>query len=235
MSGPVALITGGNRGLGYQIARRLSALEFTVVLTARRREAGDSAAAALSTGPRRVEACRLDVLDKISICETCEFIRHRYGRLDVLVNNAGAHANGDGPGLTLEPSVLRDAIESNCVGALQVTQAMAPLLKTAAGRVINISSLLALPAQMSQLPGQFFGYRIAKAALNAVTAGLAEELRPQGVSVNAVHPGWLKTSMGGPHAPEEATAGADRVRTARWRGVTPVLSRALGSAPMERR
>jgi len=92
-----------------------------------------------------------------------------------------------------------------------VTQAMAPLLKTAAGRVINISSLLALPAQMSQLPGQFFGYRIAKAALNAVTAGLAEELRPQGVSVNAVHPGWLKTSMGGPHAPEEATAGADRV------------------------
>jgi len=211
VNSPVVLITGANRGLGYELARQVRRRAATVILTSRREDAGRAAAAAIGAEVGHVEYCQLDVLEPASIRRACKYTADEYGRLDVLINNAGAHSSGEGAGLAVNASTCMEAFTNNCLGTLQVTQAFVPLLSQAAGRVINVSTLLALPGMMSQLPGQYFAYRIAKAALNAMTAALAEELRPAGISVNAVHPGWLKTQMGGPYATDEVETGADRV------------------------
>ena len=220
MNSPVVLITGANRGLGFELARQIRRRGANVILTSRRDEDGRAAAAALEaetvrgSGAGKLDYCRLDALEPQSIHRARDYLASVHGRLDVLINNAGAHSSGDGAGLEVSAATCLEAFTNNCLGALQVTQAFVPLLSRTPGRVINVSTLLALPGMMGQLPGQYFAYRIAKAALNAMTAALAEELRPAGISVNAVHPGWLKTNMGGPYATDEVGAGADRVVSA---------------------
>ncbi len=104
------------------------------------------------------------------------------------------------------------AFSINCLGALQVTQGLVGVLaKSPAARIINVSTILALPSWLDQMAGSYFAYRISKAALNAVTAGLAAELKDQHISVNAIHPGWLQTAMGGPDAPDPVEVGASAV------------------------
>ncbi|HVO48714.1 MAG TPA: SDR family NAD(P)-dependent oxidoreductase [Steroidobacteraceae bacterium] len=217
MKPPVVLVTGANRGLGCELARQILRRGATVILTSRREDAARAAAAAIAAeaaggpGVGKIDYCRLDALEPQSIRRASDYLTGAYGRLDVLINNAGAHSVGDGAGLEVSASTCLEAFTNNCLGALQVTQTFVPLLSRTPGQVINVSTLLALPGMMAQLPGQYFAYRIAKAALNAMTAALAEELRPAGISVNAVHPGWLKTSMGGPYATDDVGTGANRV------------------------
>jgi len=109
-------------------------------------------------------------------------------------------------------ATMAEAFRVNCLAAVQVSQQLLPLLrKSGSARIVNISTLLAQPAHMDQFPGLFFAYRVAKSALNAATAAMAAELKDQGICVNAIHPGWLKTAMGGADAPQSVAEGAEAV------------------------
>jgi NAD(P)-dependent dehydrogenase (short-subunit alcohol dehydrogenase family) len=208
----IAVVTGGNRGLGQEIVRQLARRKAHVVLTARNPTLGRAAADLLSAQGAPIVFHPLDVLDRRSIRRLAVFLAARYGRVDVLINNAGAHAKHDGAGHEVSAVTLVEAFGINCVAAVEVSQELLPLLRNSgSGRIVNISTLLAQPAHMDQLPGRLFAYRVAKSALNAATAALAVELVAEGISVNAVHPGWLKTAMGGPDAPQSVEEGAEAV------------------------
>jgi NAD(P)-dependent dehydrogenase (short-subunit alcohol dehydrogenase family) len=208
----IALVTGANRGLGLEIARQLARQNVQVVLTARRAALGRAAADLLGAEGLQVVFHLLDVQDSNSIRRLAGFLDARYGRLDLLINNAGAHVKHDGAGREASAARMLEAFAINCVAAVEVSQGLLGLLrKNGSSRIINISTLLGQPAHMDQFPGQLFAYRVAKSALNAATAALAVELATQGVAVNAVHPGWLKTAMGGPGAPQSVEEGAEAV------------------------
>jgi NAD(P)-dependent dehydrogenase (short-subunit alcohol dehydrogenase family) len=208
----IALVTGANRGLGLEIVRQLAKEKIQVVLTARDATLGRGAADLLGAEGLGVVFHPLDVQDSGSIRRLADFIDVRYGRLDLLINNAGAHRKGDGAGREVSARTMLEAFAINCVAAVEVSQGLlVPLRKSGSGRIINISTLLAQPAYMDQFPGQLFAYRVAKSALNAATAALAVELAADGVVVNAVHPGWLRTAMGGPDAPQSVGEGAEAV------------------------
>jgi NAD(P)-dependent dehydrogenase (short-subunit alcohol dehydrogenase family) len=181
---PTALVTGANRGLGLEVARQLAAAGFEVLAGAR--EPG---------GVPEIEgvrAVRLDVTDQ----QTVGALRRETGALDVLVNNAAIHYDTWQSVLTADLDVVREALETNTLGAWRVAMAFAPLLRESPhGRLVNVSS------GSGQLTGMRDGapaYSISKAALNALTLMLADALRRDRVLVNAVCPGWVATDMGGP-------------------------------------
>jgi NAD(P)-dependent dehydrogenase (short-subunit alcohol dehydrogenase family) len=204
-NGPIVVVTGANRGIGLEICRQLAARGARVVLTARNEKAGAAAAKKLG-----VAFHQLDVTDGKSIAALEKFVADKYGRLDVLINNAGIIAKGEAPALKVDLSVIRSTLDTNALGPLQVAQALAPLLKrSTSARIINISSGM---GELADNSGGHAAYRISKTALNAATAILAAELRGS-VAVNSVCPGWVKTDMGGPGANREVAEAAD---TALW-------------------
>jgi NAD(P)-dependent dehydrogenase (short-subunit alcohol dehydrogenase family) len=180
---PTALVTGANRGLGLEVARQLAARGYTVLAGARDPStvpAGD------------ITPVRLDVTDQATIGA----LRREVGELDVLVNNAAIHYDTWQSVLTADLDVVREAIETNTLGAWRMAMAFAPLLTASAhGRLVNVSSGAgALTGMRDGAPA----YSISKAALNALTLMLADALRRERVLVNAVCPGWVATDMGGP-------------------------------------
>jgi NAD(P)-dependent dehydrogenase (short-subunit alcohol dehydrogenase family) len=204
----IALVTGANKGIGLQIAKDLAAKGFTVLIGARRLEAGTAAAESIGGNARAV---RLDVTDQATIGAAAEYIRNTFGRLDVLVNNAGIARSGP-PDRPLEEVVkagllgtasideMRAVFETNVFGVVAVTQAMLPLLREApAGRIVNLSSMngsLALNADPSNVYRKFAGvYAASKTALNAVTQAFAIELESTKIKVNAVCPGFTSTEI----------------------------------------
>ncbi|GHJ46673.1 carbonyl reductase [Catellatospora sp. TT07R-123] len=197
-----ALITGANKGIGYEIARGLAAHGFTVLVAARSAERGTAAAAALRTEGHRADFVQLDVTDPESIAAAAARIDAEYGRLDVLVNNAGI-ARYDGTALPSEATVatLREVYETNLFGVVAVTNAMLPLLRRADdARIINMSSdlgsiSLAMDPESPYYKLAFLAYASSKSALNMATACYAKELRDSGISVNAVNPGFTATDL----------------------------------------
>ena len=190
-----ALVTGGNRGIGFEVCRQLAARGFAVLLTARDAEKSRAAAAKLkSVG--RVEPVVLDVANASSIEKAVAEVSSRYGWLDVLINNAGINydtwetvENAEIDGTVIE------TIRTNLLGPWRMCQAFLPLLrKSRAGRIVNVSSESGSLANMGAGPP---AYQITKAALNAMTRTLAGELRGTSILVNAVCPGWVATDMGG--------------------------------------
>ncbi|MBL8481370.1 MAG: SDR family oxidoreductase [Rhodocyclaceae bacterium] len=209
---PVALVTGANRGIGFEIALALAGQGYFVIATARQ-----PAEARPAYVGHSVEVWELDLRYAGSVARLAERLRRAPGRLDVLVNNAGVMLDSGRRGaLSLDPDVLRNTLDVNLIGALRITQACAPLLREApAGRIVNLSSSLASLAGMgSGTPA----YRISKTALNALTRILAAEFADTPVKVNAMCPGWCRTEIGGPHAPRSAHEGAD---TAVWLSTLP--------------
>ncbi|MBI3890950.1 MAG: SDR family oxidoreductase [Candidatus Wallbacteria bacterium] len=209
---PVAVVTGGNRGIGYEVCRQLAKLGLTVVLTGRNEEQAKTASQELQKEKLMVCHYQLDVADQASVDRLAVFVAERMGRLDALVNNAGVfldpHEASSG---ALESSAQRLAstFDTNCIGAFRLTQALAPaMIRNGGGRVVNVSSGL---GQLSEMAGGYPAYRISKAALNALTRVLADELRDRKVLVNSVCPGWVKTDMGGPDAERTVEAGADGI------------------------
>ncbi len=198
----VAVVTGANRGLGREVCRQLVEAGWTVVLTARRAEAADEAAAAVGAVPFVLDVTRADQAQALAA-----FVRERFGRLDALVNNAGTIFDREGESvLAASPETVLRSLDNNTVGALRVTQALAPLLiETGGGNVVNVSSGMGAVGEMG---GGWAGYRLSKAALNALTRVLHAELFPKEVRVNAVCPGWVRTDMGGRHATRELPDGA---------------------------
>ncbi len=199
----VAVVTGGNRGIGLETCRQLAALGYTVVLTARDVEAAREAAASLG-GDVHPEV--LDVTSTDQAQALSERLQARYGQVDALVNNAGAILPGDrGPGYAADPAVILGTIDVNALGALRVTQALLPLLRAAKGAVVNVSSGM---GGITEMNGGNAGYRLSKASLNALTRILHDELNGAGLRINAVCPGWVQTRMGGARATRSVEDGA---------------------------
>ena len=211
----VALITGANKGIGYEIARQLGKLGITVLIGARSPKRGEEAAAALRAEGIDAHTLTLDVKHGPSAQRAHDFIEREYGKLDILVNNAGVMHDA-----TLKPAetpveTIREVFETNFFGVVEVTQALLPLLrKSDAGRIVNVSSSLGshtLQADPSDPLGGYtvLGYDASKSALNMFTIELAAELRGTPIKVNSACPGWVKTDMGGPNAPGTVEQGAD--------------------------
>lgn len=191
----VALVTGANRGIGFEVCRQLATDGFLVLLTARDARKAKAAADALSRAGR-VEPLVLDVADANSIAKAAAEVARRHGQLDTLINNAGinydtweAAENADINGTVME------TITTNLLGPWRVCQAFLPLLrKSRAGRIVNVSSESGSLAHMGAGPP---AYQVTKAALNALTRTLAGELHDSHILVNSVCPGWVATDMGG--------------------------------------
>jgi NAD(P)-dependent dehydrogenase (short-subunit alcohol dehydrogenase family) len=245
----IVLVTGGNRGIGLEICRQLDKLNHTVILGSRDFEKGRAASGILS---KKLIVKQLDVTNEGSILELFKFIKTDFGKLDVLINNAGIGAkdNDDINGViggiqdfirTNLPAAWRVAknfkpvlqnvgmgkgkqgaanisllsvkhiMETNFYGPWRMIQAFIPLLKKSEdGRIINMSSGM---GELNNLTGDYPGYRLSKSSLNALTIMFSIELKDQGIKVNAMCPGWVKTDMGGPYAPREVSQGAN---TAVW-------------------
>ncbi len=191
----IALVTGGNRGIGREVVRQLAQAGFTAILGARDPDNGEAAAAELRGHGLGVEFRRIDVADADSVNALGEGLASDFGRLDVLVNNAAVHYDTWQSGVDADLEVVREALETNVIGAWRTAQACLPLLRRSPhGRLVNVSSGAGSLASMGAgAPA----YSVPKAALNAMTRILAAELRNDGVLVNAVCPGWVATDMGG--------------------------------------
>jgi len=205
---PVALITGANKGLGLEIARQLGQKGIIVVLGARQGKA-EAPAAELRAEGFDAHAVELDVTNAADIAALPAFFENTFGRLDILVNNAGVQLDN---GFDTSPDSLRQTYEANVVGPYAITQALLPLLRQApAGRIVNQSSILGSLATISAGQGGSWatpGYTSSKAALNMLTVVLAQHLADTSIKVNAAHPGWVKTDLGGEGAPLGVREGA---------------------------
>jgi NAD(P)-dependent dehydrogenase (short-subunit alcohol dehydrogenase family) len=212
----VALVTGANRGIGREIVRRLAEQGITTVLAARDAAKAEAAAAQFTKQGLSVVGRQLDVTDPASIDRLAKSVADDFGKLDILVNNAGVYLDGDRNSLTTDIDAVRRTFETNVFGAWRVAQAFAPLLrKSGHGRIVNLSSQM---GQLASMTDGTPGYRASKAALNAVTRMLADTLKADGVLVNSVCPGWVRTDMGGPNAPGTVEQGAD---TPVWAATLP--------------
>ena len=196
---PIALITGASRGLGREVAHRLAGLGYHVLAGVR-----DPAGTAPIPG---AELLPLDVADPASIQAAADHVRGTHGHLDALVNNAGILLDRMGDVLTLDADTLLRTLETNSLGPLRMAQACAPLMPQG-GRIVNVSSG---GGQLSEPATWAPAYCISKTTLNAITVQLAETLKPRGIAVNAVCPGWVRTDLGGPEAPRSLAQGADSI------------------------
>lgn len=199
----IALVTGGNKGIGLEIARQLAEAEIDVIIGARDEDRGDAAIKELASEGLSAGFLRIDLDDWSSAAAAAEKLGAEHGRLDILVNNAGIFDFADGTPGKADLGAVRKVMDTNFVGTLAVTQAFLPLLRKApAARIVNLSSSLgslALNGDPSSpyYANQFIGYNASKAALNMLTIQLHEELRGTSVSVNSVSPGFVKTDLTG--------------------------------------
>lgn len=208
----LAVVTGANRGIGFETCRQLAKAGFQVILTSRDRTKGEAAAQQLQQTGLDVLSYSLDVTNQASIEQLAQFIKEKFNRLDVLVNNAGVYldnSNGSSSILNAKLDTLQQTLETNLYGPLMLCQALIPLMKVNNfGRIINVSSGM---GQLTDMTGDSPAYRISKTSLNALTRILADELKSTGIVVNSICPGWVKTDMGGANAPRTPEQGADTI------------------------
>jgi NAD(P)-dependent dehydrogenase (short-subunit alcohol dehydrogenase family) len=215
----IALITGGNRGLGFETAKQLLQLGYHVIITARNREAGIKAVADLKTAAEHVEWMSLDLTNEDAQKELVYKIKEKYGKLDVLVNNAGAYFELDGgwqgnTATVVSQATLKQTFDVNFFSVIGLTQKLLPLIeKSDQGRIVNVSSIMGSCGIHADLDGGMaevkpLAYDASKTALNAFTIHLAKAMQSKGISVNSVHPGWVATEMGTEHAPMTIPEGA---------------------------
>ncbi len=205
----IAVVTGGNRGIGFEVCRQLVRHDIEVVLTSRDEAKGQKSAQKLRNEGLTATAYQLDVTQPESISRLERFLRSEYGRLDILVNNAGVFLDRSEGILEVGLDKLHTTFETNLFGALMMCQALVPLMReNRYGRVVNVSSRM---GQLSMMGARSPTYRMSKVALNAMTRLLAAEVRDDGILVNAASPGWVRTRMGGPNALRSSEEGADTI------------------------
>jgi NAD(P)-dependent dehydrogenase (short-subunit alcohol dehydrogenase family) len=210
----IALITGANKGIGFEIARQLGEKGISVLVGARDRDRGEAAAAELGRQGCAARFVRIDLTVPATIAAAVADIEAQEGRLDVLVNNAGITSPGDGSPGSADIEAVRRTFDTNFLGSLEVTQAMLPLLKrSASGRIVNVSSGLGSLAQLGDPTSKFaafrfIGYGASKAALNMLTVQLAAELEDAGIKVNSADPGYTATDLNAHRGQQTVAEGA---------------------------
>ncbi len=212
----IALVTGANKGIGFETARQLGKLGITVVVGARDTAKAEHAAHELRAQGIDVYPLKLDVTSSQDRDAAAKFVDEHFGKLDILVNNAGIASEGWGSNRTSSTPLhlLRQIFETNLFGQVALTQQLLPLLrKSPAARIVNVSSIMGSLTLHSDPSSPIynnkpFAYDASKAALNAFTIHLAHELRDTGIKVNSAHPGWVKTDLGGDAAPMGIVEGA---------------------------
>lgn len=217
----IALVTGANKGIGFEVSKVLARKGMKVLMGARNEKRGQEAVSKLLSEGLDVELIGLDVTDEWSRASAAKYIKERYGRLDALVNNAAVLHREEGQGgctvLKVSTEVLRETFDTNFFGLVDLTQVLVPLLrKSDNGRIVNVSSILgslqnALKRESEGRSSAPFAYDASKAAVNAFTIHLAGVLKPDGIRVNSVHPGWVQTDMGGDEAPLSIEEGAKTI------------------------
>lgn len=209
----VALVTGGNRGIGFEICRGLAIRGMKVVLAARKQDdAAESAADLASATGSEIIPLQLDVTDEASVVAARDYITPAFSQLDVLVNNAGIYLDRGISLRDLPVDVLRQTYEVNVIGPLRMMQVFIPIMG-GGGRIVNLSSRM---GSLTQMGGGSPAYRSSKAALNALTRVAAAE--NPALRINTMHPGWVNTRMGGSGAPLTPEQGAE---TAIWLATLP--------------
>ncbi len=217
----LALVTGANRGIGFEIAKQLARSGLAVLVAARTLEKAEEAVANLSASGGTVSPARLDVADSAAIPAALTAIEAQHGPIDVVVNNAAILI--DGPGgfnaslFEMTDETLLRTFETNVLGPAAIIRALLPgMIDRGYGRVVNVSSLA---GQLAEMSSGFPAYRISKTALNALTRIAAAEARAaRDVKVNACSPGWVRTDMGGPQASRSIEKGAE---TPVWLALLP--------------
>lgn len=209
----VALVTGANKGIGFEIARQLAQKKITVLLGARDRKRGIAACGRLESAGLEAHFIPIDVVKATSIEAAIGKIKDDFKRLDILVNNAGIQIDTHSGILELDPVIFQHTLETNAFGPLLLAQAVVPIMKANGyGRIVNMASTLGSLTEIAS-PDSLHdailspAYRMSKTLLNGITVLLAKELRGSNILVNSVCPGWVRTELGGddaPLTPEEA-------------------------------
>ena len=207
----VALVTGSNRGIGFEIAKQLALKKIQVVLTSRNPTNGEAALRKVTrNGVKKVVFMQLDISNQVSVDNLSNEVEKTFGRLDILVNNAAILIDReDVAASNADLEIVKTTLETNLIGAWRMCKAFIPLMKkNDYGRIVNISSGAGQFEYMATSGGYWPAYSVSKASLNALTVMLASELRGTNILVNAVCPGWVRTDMGGSNAPRSIEEGA---------------------------
>jgi NAD(P)-dependent dehydrogenase (short-subunit alcohol dehydrogenase family) len=216
-NGKVALITGANKGLGLEMSRQLGQQGLTILIASRNLQAAEAAVTTLQNEGLNAQAIALDVNNSTQIQSAVEKIGKQFGKLDVLINNAGVMLDGEwstSNASSVSLDTIRQTFNTNFFALVELTQALLPLLlKSPSGRIVNMASIegsLTLHADPNSLiyNSKPFAYDASKAAVNSFTVHLAHELRNTSIKVNSAHPGWVKTELGGKGAMMDITEGA---------------------------
>jgi NAD(P)-dependent dehydrogenase (short-subunit alcohol dehydrogenase family) len=215
MEKKIALVTGANKGIGFETARQLGQKNITVLVGARDSAKAEDAANRLRAEGFDAQPIVLDVSDSLSIKEAAHEVEQKFGRLDILVNNAGIMVDDRKANVEQPLEIWRKTFDTNFFGLIETTNAFLPLLrKSDAGRIVNLSSILGSIEYHATAGSPVYesketpAYNVSKSALNAYTVQLAYALKDTKIKVNAAHPGWVKTEMGGEGAMMEIEAGA---------------------------
>lgn len=213
MSGKkVAVISGANRGLGLATASELAREGYSVVMLARDLSKLKNSVKTLSDEGFDIYPFELDVTNDAHVKELGAFLDSQFGRVDILINNAGAILEssdptkpGEASAQDVSPKVVMETFNINTLGPLRLCQAILPIMKkNDFGRIVNVSSGM---GQLADMNGSWPGYRLSKTALNALTRTLAAELTGTNIKINSVCPGWVRTDMGGPSAERSVEEG----------------------------
>jgi NAD(P)-dependent dehydrogenase (short-subunit alcohol dehydrogenase family) len=210
----VALVTGANRGIGFEIARQLALKKITVLMGARHEQKGLEAQNKLADLGQDVHFIRIDVTDPMSMEAAIGRVKDEFKRLDVLVNNAGIQIDEETRLLELGVALFQNTLETNAFGPLLLSQACVPIMKkNGYGRIVNMSSTLGSLTDMASPDSAYAAvqspaYRLSKTLLNGITVLLAKELHRANILVNAACPGWVRTELGGAQAPLSPEQGA---------------------------
>lgn len=203
----VALVTGANRGIGFAVVQSLLKKGFTVILTARNFDSGQEAIERLKNP--HLYFHQLDVTDQGSVDQLKTFVESEFGKLDILINNAGINYDTWQQAESADLQTVQETLDTNLLGPWRLTNAFIPIMKkNGYGRIVNVSSG---SGALTGMTGGTPAYGISKTALNALTIKLGAELAGTGILVNAVCPGWVRTDMGGAGATRSPEKGAETI------------------------